>query len=166
MFDVGYPEIARTLGRAEAACRQMVHRARERVRQGRTRHRATEAARRHLVRQYLDAVNARDQATLLRIFAPDADYTTDGGGKVWALRRIVRGAERIARLLVKVAQKKPGWIHEPAIVNGEAGYLTYEGGHLIGVTAIDTDGERILALYRVLNPDKLRRLAESRPASL
>ena len=165
VFDVGYPEIARTLGKAEAACRQMVHRARERVRQGRTRHHATEAARRHLVRQYLDAVNARDQATLLRILAPDAAYITDGGGKAWALRRIVRGAERIARLVVSVARKTPGWVHAPAPVNGEPGYLTYDAdGRLIGATAIDTDGERILAVYRVLNPDKLRRLAERRPA--
>jgi RNA polymerase sigma-70 factor, ECF subfamily len=163
VFDVGYPEIARTLGKAEAACRQMVHRARERVRQDRARHHATEAARRRLVRQFLDAANAGDQAALLRILAPDAAYVTDGGGQVWALRRIVRGAERIARLLAGVARKRPGWVHEPATVNGEAGYLTYEGGRLVGATAVATDGERILAVLRVLNPDKLRRLAERSP---
>ena len=160
VFDVGYPEIARALGKAEAACRQMIHRARERVRHKRPRHVVTEAARRRLVGQFLAAANAGDQAALLRILAPDASYVTDGGGKVWALRRIVRGAERIARLLAGVARKRPDWVHEPAAVNGEAGYLTYEGGRLVGATAIDTDGERILAVLRVLNPDKLRRLAE------
>jgi RNA polymerase sigma-70 factor (ECF subfamily) len=159
VFDVGYPEIARTLEKAEATCRQMVHRARERVRQDRPRYAVTESARQHLIQQYLDAANAGDQAALLRILAPNATYTTDGGGKTWALRRIVRGAEKIARLAVKVAQKQPGWVHMPAIVNGEAGYLTYQGGVLIGATAIDADGERILAILRVLNPDKLHRLA-------
>ena len=164
VFDVGYPEIARVLGKVEAACRQMVHRARERVRQDRPRHAVTEADRRRLVGQFLAAANAGDQAALLRILAPDAAYVTDGGGKVWALRRVVRGAERIARLLAGVARKRPGWVHELALVNGEAGYLTYEGGRLVGATAIDTDGERILAILRVLNPDKLHRLATRSPA--
>jgi RNA polymerase sigma-70 factor (ECF subfamily) len=76
----------------------------------------------------------------------------------------VRGAERIARLLAGVARKRPDWVHEPAVVNGEPGYLTYEGGRLVGATAIDTDGERILAILRVLNPDKLHRLAGRAPA--
>ncbi|HSI00750.1 MAG TPA: sigma factor-like helix-turn-helix DNA-binding protein, partial [Reyranella sp.] len=98
VFDVGYPEIARALGKVEATCRQMVHRARERVRQDRPRRVVTEADRRHLVRQFLAAANAGDQAALLRVLTPDAAYVTDGGGKVWALRRVVRGAERIARL--------------------------------------------------------------------
>ena len=63
-----------------------------------------------------------------------------------------------------MARKRPGWVHELALVNGEAGYLTYEGGRLVGATAIDTDGERILAILRVLNPDKLHRLAARSPA--
>jgi RNA polymerase sigma-70 factor (ECF subfamily) len=164
VFGVGYPEIARTLGKGEAACRQMVHRARERVRQDRPRRTVTEADRHRLVRQFLAAAGAGDQAALLRVLAPDAAYVTDGGGKVWALRRVVRGSQRIARLLAGVARKRPGWIHEPATVNGEAGYLTYEGGRLVGATAIDTDGAQIFAVLRVLNPDKLRRLAAYSPA--
>jgi RNA polymerase sigma-70 factor (ECF subfamily) len=32
----------------------------------------------------------------------------------------------------------------------------YRDGRPLGVTYCDTDGERITAFYRVLNPDKLR----------
>ena len=165
VFDIGYPAIADALGKAEAACRQMVRRARERVRQDQPRRVASEAERAVLVRQYLAATEAGDEATLLRVLAPDAAIVTDGGGKAWALLRVVRGAGRIARLVTSVARKMPGWAHVLTTVNGEAGYLTYdEGGRLIGATAFDIEAEHILAVYRVLNPDKLRRLAVRHPA--
>lgn len=50
-------------------------------------------------------------------------------------------------------------------VNGEPALATYVGGRLFSVTALETDGARILAAYNLLNPDKLERLARRRSTS-
>jgi RNA polymerase sigma-70 factor (ECF subfamily) len=158
VFDVGYPDIARTLERSEAACRQMVSRARERVRQQRPRLPVTAEARRRLLRQFLAAAKAGNEAELLGLFAPDATYVTDGGGKVFAARRILQGAALLARLVVNLWRKTRGvQRHELWTVNGEPAVLTWIDGQPAATLTIETDGSRILAVHRVLNPDKLTR---------
>ncbi|HET8729039.1 MAG TPA: RNA polymerase sigma factor SigJ [Alphaproteobacteria bacterium] len=160
VFDCGYDDIARALGKSEAACRQIVHRARIRVRRDRPRFEVTKAAHDRLLRQYLDAVGTMDQARLLALFAEDATFVSDGGGKAWAARRIIRGADRIARLLLGVARKVPGRLVDRVLpVNGQPGIVTFVDGRPFAATSIETDGQRILSMFRVLNPDKLGGLA-------
>jgi RNA polymerase sigma-70 factor (ECF subfamily) len=169
VFEIGYPDIARTLDRTEASCRQIVHRARERVRRedGRPRFAVTAASHRRLLEQYIEASRAGDTESLLALFAPDATFTSDGGGKTWAARNVIRGAGNIARLVAGLTRKITAAVaHEVVTVNGGAGFLTYHDGKLISATAIETDGARILAVYRVLNPDKLDGIGAGRdPAS-
>lgn len=159
VFDVGYPDIARTLDRSEPACRQMVHRARERVRDERARFEATDADRRRLLEQFLAASAAADEARLLSLFAPDATFTSDGGGKVHAALNVIRGADRIARLSARITRRiAPGTVYRLVSINGELAIVAYVDGEPWHVTAIATDGQRILHMYRVVNPDKLRRV--------
>src|SRR3546814_12020587 len=94
VFDCGYPDIARALGKSEAACRQIVHRARARVRHAKPRFEVSEAAHRRLLEQYVAALRMRDEDKLLALFAEDAALVTDGGGKVPAALHIIRGATR------------------------------------------------------------------------
>lgn len=158
VFDVDYGGIARMLGRSREACRQMVHRARERVRDGRPRFEVSAEAHRDLVRRYTEAVRARDEAALLALFAEDATFLGDGGGKAWASLRPIHGAGRIARMLLGVARKLPAPVENHiAWVNGAPGLVTLVGGRLHSTTAIGTDGQRILSMHRVINPEKLRR---------
>jgi RNA polymerase sigma-70 factor, ECF subfamily len=157
VFDVGYREIASVLERTEAACRQVVHRARERVRGDRTRFDVNESARAHLLERFVAAMEARDEQALLALFAPDATWTADGGGKAAAGVRPIVGADRIARLVVGLRER--AWavnrVVEVATVNGETGILFRDGDRLMATLSIVTDGERILDLYAVVNPDKL-----------
>jgi RNA polymerase sigma-70 factor, ECF subfamily len=165
VFETGYPDIARTLGRSEAACRQMVHRARERVRHDRPRFPYTHADLERLVRRYLDAVRARDKDGLLALFAEDARLVSDGGGKVWAARNVIVGAERIARLELGLATKRPGRFETSLVrVNGAPGLVTFRNGRLQAVTAFESDGRQLLQVLRILNPDKLRHVAIAPPA--
>lgn len=159
VFEVSYGEIAGTLGKSEPACRQMVHRARERLRDERPRFQASAADQRRLLEQFLAASDARDETRLLSLFAPDATFTSDGGGKVRTALNVIRGADRIARMLVRLASKiEPGTTRRLATVNGASGFVTYRQGAVYSVTTLATDGRRILAAYRILNPDKLRRV--------
>lgn len=161
VFDRDYPEIARILRKSEAACRQVVHRARERVRSDRRRFRASEEEYRSLIEKFTEAARAGDEATLLSLFAEDATLTSDGGGVVPAARKVVRGRRRIARLFLVLARKLRGRMAQAILtVNGEPGLVTFLDGAPLTVTSFKTDGRTILALYNILNPEKLKGIGE------
>ncbi len=156
VFDCGYADIAAALGKSEAACRQLVHRARERVRRDKPRFEVSEAAHRRLVEQYVQAVQERDTARIAALLAPDSVFISDGGGKAWAALRPVIGAPRIARMEVGVARRFLGRLSVRILpVNGWTGAVGFLDGRTYAVTAFETDGQRIRSVMRVLNPEKL-----------
>ncbi len=156
VFDCEYSKIAAALGKSEAACRQLVHRARKRVRADKPRYEVSSADHKQLVQQYAQAVQARDVERIAELLSPDAAFVSDGGGKTWAALRPVMGAERIARMEVGVLAKlPPEFCLEIAIVNGRAGVVGFVDGRLHAVTSFETDGQKILSVLRVLNPEKL-----------
>ena len=69
VFDCAYPLIANILRKSEAACRQVVHRARQRVRSKQSRFKANDAALHSLINQFMAAADAGDDVTLLSLFA-------------------------------------------------------------------------------------------------
>ena len=162
VFDFGYPEIASVLDKSEDASRQIVHRARTRVRSARKRFDVTEAAKANLLRKFTEAMKARDEQTLLSLFTPDATWTADGGGRAAASPHPILGAERIARLVIGFQHRlqSDGATMELVDVNGETGLLVRVDGRILGIMAIESDGERIHAVYAVVNPDKLPAISE------
>ena len=164
VFDGDYPEIARILGKNETACRQIVRRARERVLQDRPRFQVSEVARTRLLEKFMAALHAQDHETLLALFAEDATWTSDGGGKTKAARKVVRGAAHVVRFATGVWRRYLSRLTQRVVsINGESGLLMCVDGRPMSVISIDTDGVRILAVYTVLNPDKLKRIALSQP---
>jgi RNA polymerase sigma-70 factor (ECF subfamily) len=89
------------------------------------------------------------------LFAPDAQLISDGGGKALAVRRILHGAERIARLWQAIFRRNLNPDRRIVRINGELGVETRYLGKLHSVTTIDTDGVYIHNYYTVANPDKL-----------
>ena len=162
VFDVGYPEIASVIEKTESAARQVVHRAREGVRGERKRFDVSESARETLMQRFLAATEARDEQAVLALFAPDATWTADGGGKTHAALKVVQGGDRVARFLLGVLGPYVEQIEFRGVtVNGEPGLALSFGGQVIAIWAIQTDGQRILGGYAVLNPDKLRAVTTS-----
>ena len=160
VFDCAYPLIANILRKSEAACRQVVHRARERVRSKQSRFKATDSARRSLINQFLAAADAGDDITLLSLFAKDATLTSDGGGVVPAARKVVHGRSRIARLYLLLAQRLGTRLRKEILtINGEPGLAMYLDGAPLATVSFETDGDSITALYTVLNPQKLHGLS-------
>lgn len=156
-FDVPYGEIAAILGKSEAACRQIVSRAAKRVRAERPRVRVTAAAKTRLLDGLVQALQKRDRHALLELLAADSAWTSDGGGKARAALRQIRGAHRVARFATGVYRKMITETRfRPVTVNGEPGYAAFYRGKLLSVLTIRTDGRRILDVYSIMNPDKLR----------
>ena len=155
-FDCDYDEVAAVLGKSEAASRQLVHRARERIGSERRRFEVDEQARTRMLERFISAAGRGDLAELKSLFAADARMVSDGGGKAVAVRRILYGAERIARLWQAILNRREVQVERRLIrINGEPGMMTVINGKLHSVTVIDTDGEVIHTYYSVANPDKL-----------
>ena len=157
VFDCSYADIAAALGKSEGACRQVVHRARERVQHDRKRFAATEAARVRLLRRFVAAVEAQDERAVLDLLAPDAAWVADGGGQAPAAPQPILGAERIAKLVLGLQRRflRAGVSLHLAEINGETGLVVRVGGAIGSAMAVSTDGVRIFAVHAVLNPSKL-----------
>ena len=156
MFDSGYGDIAQILGKSEAACRQLVSRARRRVREDKPRVHVNHEARARLLSQLARAVETQDSKVLLSVLSTDATWTSDGGGKTKAAKKVVSGAEHVARFAVGVFRRYLSQMRfVPVNVNDEAGLAVMVAGQLLSVITIRTDGHRILGVYSILNPDKL-----------
>ena len=160
VFEADYAEIAAALDKSEDACRQIVSRARRRVRDERPRMHVSRAARERLVDTFIRAVELRDRDALIALFASEATLTSDGGGKAKAAHKVVHGGERVARFLLGVLRPAREHLELRRIsVNREPGVALLVAGRLLAVTSLVTDGARILGVYTVLNPDKLRDVA-------
>ncbi len=156
VFDSEYGEIAAILGKTETACRQIVSRARKRVRADRPRVQVNKDATAKLLARFAQAIKSQDKAALLEVLATDASWISDGGGRAKAALKPIRSAERVARFLLGVLGRHAERIFfEPVTVNREPGLSLLVDGRRLAVISFQTDGSRILAAYSVLNPDKL-----------
>ena len=136
----------------------MVHRARERVHAGRPRFPAPLDVKERLLQRFLDTLATGDAEALLSLLAPDVTFTSDGGGKAYAARKPIHGGDRVVRLLFGLRRKLGDMERRLVSLNGQPAVLDFRDGALFCTTELEWDGERIRAIYRVLNPDKLTRL--------
>jgi RNA polymerase sigma-70 factor (ECF subfamily) len=158
-FDAGYDEIASVLDKSEAACRQIVHRARERVRTGAPRNPVPHDAKERLVERFVSALAAEDRDGLLTLFSEEVIWLSDGGGKVAAVRKVMSGADTVAKLAIGFQRQGRGLVtHRITSINGEPAVLTLVDDRTLFTSSLAVDSDRITAIYRVLNPDKLRRV--------
>src|SRR5437867_2437191 len=133
--------------------------AREHLHGDRLRFSAPPETKERLLGGFLAALETGDKDALLSLFAQDATWTSDGGGKATAAGHVLVGADRIARFLLAVERKTRGLLtNRMARLNGEPALVTSMAGRVLFTTSIDTDGVRIAAVYRVLNPDKLHHI--------
>jgi RNA polymerase sigma-70 factor (TIGR02957 family) len=162
VFDYGYDEIARIVGKSEANVRQLASRARAHVEEGRPRFQTSRGQRETLAARFFAAVQEGDVAGLEALLAHDVVLTGDGGGKVPALARQLRGRGRVARALlnwVRLGSRIPGASLRPVEINGTPGALLLDGeDRLVGVWALEIAGGQIVALNSIVNPDKLGHL--------
>jgi len=160
VFDFAHAEIAKIVAKSETAVRQIVSRARARVRGGRPRFEAGPAERSDLIRKFVTASYSGDPQTLTAIFADDIALTSDGGGKVNAAKRIVRGVKRLVNLHTVAVTKYGGRLSAYMIeLNGEPGLIEFADGIPFSATSFSIEDGKITAFYRVMNPDKLAAFA-------
>ena len=157
IFAYDYPEIAEIVGKSEANCRQVLHRAHQHLGERQPRYEVSPEQQERITDQFLRASASGDMQGLLNLLTDDIMLVTDGGGKVRAMPRPIYGPAKVARGFFGVLRKAPpGLDIQRGEVNGQPAVLAYQDGHLYSVLLLELSGERIRRLYLVVNPEKLR----------
>ncbi|GGL48903.1 DNA-directed RNA polymerase sigma-70 factor [Planomonospora parontospora subsp. antibiotica] len=161
VFGFGFGEVAAAVGRSEAACRQLLVRARRHMEAGRPRFEAVREEREELASRFFDALREGDISGLRELLAADVTMVGDGGGKAPQLARAVSGAGNVARLLASFLplMARVGVTFEPHEVNGRPGAVFRDrDGKVLYILALDVLDGRIQTIRSVINPDKLGHL--------
>ena len=161
VFDMDYAEVAATLGRSEAACRQLAKRARERIQLARPRFTVPAEEGAALANAFLAAARSGDRTAVSQLLAGDATLHTDGGGIKPSALNIIRTAPKVARFFAGLARKPtaapPVWFRRVKI-NALPGLLTLEADGTRQAMAVEIHDGRISAVYMIRNPEKLEKL--------
>jgi RNA polymerase sigma-70 factor (ECF subfamily) len=163
VFDLDFDEIGQRLGRSPAACRQLASRARNHVKADYARREVEEEERERLFGAFSEAVRNFDVDALAKVLTEDAVMLADGGGKVSAVPRPLRGGALIAKVFIGFARlpTSRAWRLESARINDLPGCLIFDDatGQLVQTITLEPsviEPGRIGALYVQRNPDKLQ----------
>jgi RNA polymerase sigma-70 factor (TIGR02957 family) len=154
-FTYGHREIAAILDTSEANSRQLHTRARRHLAAERTPAPVpdrTSWAR--LAERFLDAARGGDLPALEALLAADVTAWSDGGGRVHAARKPVRGRAAVAAFFCRLL-RKPDRRMTAAEINGAPALLAWTGDEVTGVFTADVRDGRVEALRLLMNPDKL-----------
>lgn len=160
VFDYSHAQAAAILEISEDACRQRVHRAKSRLREGRPRFHVDAREQRRLLERFAAALREPSMETLRALFAEDAVHVADGGGVARATLHPLHGAERLARLYLQLGRRSREFepAYELRTLNGAPALLCWVGQRLFFATWIDCDEGRITAIHSIRHPDKLARI--------
>lgn len=162
VFGVSFDEIAETIGREPAACRQLASRARNHVRAARPRFTLPKERGLELAAAFFAASRNGDMQRLRALLAADVAVYADGGGKVPAAMRPIVGFDKVMQFQTSLAQffaKNMSRLLRYGFINGLPGFLTIEHGDILQTTALQIDDGKITAIYVIRNPDKLQHLS-------
>src|SRR5919199_2334462 len=154
MFAVPFADIATIVDRSPEATRQLASRARRRVRGRRPVPDADLDAQREVLDAFLAAAREGDFDALVAVLHPDVVLRADAG-RAGGVRE-VRGAETVASQALGYSRLDLDI--RPALINGALGAVATRDGAPFSVGAFTVSGGRIVELYFLTDPERLRRL--------
>ncbi len=163
VFGLGFVEVAETLGREPATCRQLASRARANVRAARPQFETPKARSLEIAEAFFAASRSGDMGQLRSLLAQDVAAHVDGGGRKPAALAPILGLEAVMGLhagLARIFAERGSRLLRYAFVNGLPGFVTLEPDDTLQTTALLVEDGRIVAIYIVRNPDKLAHLRE------
>jgi RNA polymerase sigma-70 factor (ECF subfamily) len=156
-----FGEVAATLQREEAACRQLASRARTRIREGRPRFQVEKQHGLELAEAFFKASRNGEMGVLRAMLSADVSLHADGGGKRSAARVPVHGLDAVIKLheaLAVLFARKRWQLVRVGFINGLPGFVTRESDGELQTTALEIENGQVAAIYVMRNPDKLRHL--------
>lgn len=161
VFGVSFEEIAETVGREPAECRQPASRARAHVRAERPRFHLSKERGLEIAAAFFAATRGGDMQGLQLLLAADVTAYSDGGGKTPAATEPIIGLDSVMQVHAKLARLfavNMSQLVRYGFINGLPGFVTIEQG-VLQTTALEIENGKITAVYVVCNPDKLQHLS-------
>ncbi|SIO34846.1 RNA polymerase sigma-70 factor, ECF subfamily [Singulisphaera sp. GP187] len=161
VFGLGFEEVAATIQRDPATCRQLAGRARTHVREARPRYQAEKERGLALAEAFFIASRSGDMKALGAMLAADVSLHADGGGKRPAATEPIYGFDAVMKVHEYLAthfRENGSKLVRAGFVNGLPGFITLEADGELSTTALDIEDGTVAAIYVVRNPDKLRHL--------
>jgi RNA polymerase sigma-70 factor (ECF subfamily) len=161
VFGLGFEEVATTIQRDPAACRQLAARARAHVRQARPRFQVDKQRGLELAEAFFTASRNGDMTALATMLAADVSVHADGGGRRPAAMRPIVGFDAVMKVhqaLADLFRRNGSKLIRAGLVNGLPGFISLEADGELQTTALEIEDGRITAIYVMRNPDKLRHL--------
>jgi RNA polymerase sigma-70 factor (ECF subfamily) len=158
VFDYDYAEVAAIVGKEEAACRQLLSRAKKHIADHRPRFKPTPEAHRQILTHFIQAVGSGELAGLLELLADDVELWADGGGKArGAVTRPLRGRAAVSRFLLASPRFSTAGSQVDVVeVNGDPALMVHAGGKALVVLSLGIDAGQVRAIWVTGNPDKLQ----------
>jgi RNA polymerase sigma-70 factor (TIGR02957 family) len=162
IFEYEHAEIADILGTTVDNSRQLLHRAKARLAQGRPRLTGTMKSRRATAERFARAFSSGDGAELTALLAKEVGLWSDGGGKASAARRPLIGRDQVLNFLLglhRIAQAS-SVTRDVSLriedVNSEPALVVRVGPRLESIFVFSIDDDDTVSGIRVVrNPDKL-----------
>lgn len=161
VFGLEFEEVATTIERDPAACRQLAARARTHIREAKPRFQVEKQRGLALAEAFYTASRGGDMEALRGMLAADVSVHADGGGKRPAALEPVLGFDAVIKLQEYLAswfQKNESRFVRAGFINGLPGFITLESDGELQTTAFEIEDGKIAAIYVVRNPDKLKHL--------
>jgi RNA polymerase sigma-70 factor (ECF subfamily) len=166
VFDFSHAEIAELLGKSDAACRQLLSRAKENMAAERRRLSPSTEEHRRLLQAFLKAANAGDVEDLKKVLADDAMMIADGGPagiRIKGVRNLPRplvGADKVAAFVVAFARRpaRPLDTRECELNGLPAIVALQDGRPVVAILLAVADG-RIRRLFLQADPARLTHVA-------
>jgi RNA polymerase sigma-70 factor, ECF subfamily len=161
VFGVGFEEVALTLGRAPATCRQLASRARVHIRAARPRFPMPRERGLEMAAAFFAASRNGDMQSLRSLLAADVTACVDGGGKVRAAMQPIIGFDNVIAVhaaLARLFAEKMSRLLRYCFIDGLPGFVTIEADNTLQTTALAVEDDKIAAIYIIRNPEKLRHL--------
>jgi RNA polymerase sigma-70 factor (ECF subfamily) len=162
VFGVSFEEIAETIDRDPAACRQLASRARGHVRAARPRFRVPSERGLEIAAAFFAASRSGDMQQLRSLLAADVTAYADGGGKARAATQPIAGIDAVVQVhaaLAPIFAEHMSRLVRYGFINGLPGFLTIEQDNTLQTTALQIEDGKIVVIYVMRNPDKLQHLS-------
>jgi RNA polymerase sigma-70 factor (ECF subfamily) len=161
VFGLDFDEVAKTIQRDAAACRQLAARARTHVRAERPRFQVDKERGIELAEAFFAASRSGDMKALGAMLADDIGVYADGGGKRQAALEPILGFDAVMKVQERLSalfREKGSKLVRSGFINGLPGFVTLEADGELQTTALEIEDGKITAIYVVRNPDKLKHL--------
>lgn len=156
-FAFEYAEIANFCNIREDNCRQIAHRAKERVKRPLRHPHTDDEQQKRLMHSFLEASFSGDIEALSTLLQEDIVLYSDGGGKAAAATKPLVGPLSIAKFFAGFGKRPEAELvtHDYSYVNGQEVVILWYEGVITSVFIPVVEEGRIATLFVLRNPDKI-----------